>query len=77
MLSFTQAGVGPDAVVLGPDNPDILAVCSSVEALVRHRLKPATPRDGWNVLLPGRRSGPMAMLHVRGHPMIFDLATRK
>ncbi|BDA48701.1 probable differentially expressed in FDCP 8 homolog at C-terminar half [Coccomyxa sp. Obi] len=57
-----QAGVGPGADILGPDDPDLETVCSGVEALLRHGLRPATPREGWTHYLPGRRSGPIDML---------------
>lgn len=62
-----QAGVGPGADIMGPGDPDLEAVCTGVEALLRHGLRPATPREGWTHYLPGRRSGPVDMLLV-GRP---------
>ena len=64
-----QAGVGPGADILGPGNPDLEAVCSGVEMLLRHGLRPATPREGWTHYLPGRRTGPLDMLLVGSLPM--------
>jgi len=59
-----QAGVGQGAEVLGPGDADIESVCSGVEALLRHGLRPANSREGWTQYLPGRRSTPMDMLQV-------------
>lgn len=56
--------MGPAADILGPGDADLQAVCSGVDALLRHGLKPATPRDKWTQYLPGRRTGPLDMLQV-------------
>ena len=47
-----QAGVGPGAEVLGMDSPDLAVLCGGVDALLRHGLRPRTPREGWAGLLP-------------------------
>ncbi|KAK9917040.1 hypothetical protein WJX75_000268 [Coccomyxa subellipsoidea] len=57
-----QAGVGPAADILGLGDADLQAVCSGVDALLRHGLRPANPRDKWTQYLPGRRTGPLDML---------------
>lgn len=49
---------------MGPGDTDLQGVCSGVEALLKHGLRPATPRDKWTQYLPGRRTGPMDMLQV-------------
>lgn len=70
VMLHVQAGVGPGADILGPGDPDLEAVCSSVEALLRHGLRPATPREGWTHYLPGRRTGPVDMLLVGTLPCL-------
>ena len=70
-MSLAQAGLGPGAQALGPGDADVAALCAGVDALLRHRLRPRTPRDGWAAYLPTPARpahGPWAMLQVFSLP---------
>ena len=52
-----------DGVVLGQEHMDTDFLCASLEALLRHGLRPGTPRDAWASYLATTRSAPLDMLH--------------
>lgn len=49
-------------MVLGQEVVDTDFLCASIEALVRHGIRPGTPRDAWTSYLATQRDAPLDML---------------
>lgn len=57
----TQVGMG-HGVVMGHEMVETGFLCASIEALLRHGLRPSTPRDAWTSYLATQRDAPLDML---------------
>ena len=51
-----------EGIVLGQEMADTEFLCASIEALLRHGIRPGTPRDAWTSYLAIRHDAPLEML---------------
>ena len=51
-----------EGMVLGQEMVDTDTLCASIEALLRHGIRPSTPRDAWTSYLATHRDAPLDML---------------
>jgi hypothetical protein len=60
---FWRTQVGMDqGVVMGHEMVETDFLCASIEALLRHGIRPGTPRDAWTSYLATKRDTPLEML---------------
>lgn len=51
-----------EGVLLGQEMVDTDFLCASIEALLRHGIRPGTPRDAWTSYLATHSDAPLEML---------------
>ena len=51
-----------EGIVLGQDMVEADVLCGSIEELLRHGIRPCTPRDAWTSYLATHRDAPLDML---------------